>query len=81
MLLEPLAVVPAVAIFGLGHVGLELARILSRHDVELHLADSRAAYVDPGALAVLDGPATVRAHHARSPRWSSARCRAGRTCS
>ena len=67
VLLEPLAVVPAVAIFGLGHVGLELARILSRHDVELHLADSRAAYVDPGALAVLDGPATVRAHHAPLP--------------
>src|SRR4051812_48316400 len=30
VLLEPLAVRPAVAIFGVGHVGLELARILSR---------------------------------------------------
>lgn len=68
LLLEPLAVVPSVAIFGMGHVGLELARILSRHDLELHLVDSRAAYVDPAALAVLDGgPATVHAHHAPVP--------------
>ena len=67
VLLEPLAVVPSVAIFGLGHVGLELARILSRHDVELHLADSRASYVAPRVVAVLDGPATVHAHHAPLP--------------
>ena len=32
VLLEPLPVVPAVAIFGVGHVGLELARILARQD-------------------------------------------------
>ncbi len=43
VLLEPLAVVPSVAIFGVGHVGLELARILARHDLELHLVDSRPA--------------------------------------
>jgi len=68
VLLEPLAVVPSVAIFGMGHVGLELARILARHDVELHLVDSRAAYVDPAALAVLaGGPASVHAHHAPVP--------------
>ena len=30
VLLEPLPVVPAVAIFGVGHVGFELARILAR---------------------------------------------------
>ena len=41
LLLEPLPVVPAVAIFGLGHVGIELARILSRHDLDLWLVDSR----------------------------------------
>src|SRR5262245_4752056 len=35
VLLEPLLVVPSVAIFGMGHVGHELARILARHDVEL----------------------------------------------
>jgi xanthine dehydrogenase accessory factor len=68
VVLEPQPVVPAFAIFGLGHVGLELARILSRHDVELHLADSRAAYVAPAALAVLDGgPASIHAHHAPLP--------------
>ena len=68
VLLEPLAVVPSVAIFGLGHVGLELARVLGRHDVELHLADSRAAYVDPRALAVLaGGPATIHVRHAPVP--------------
>ena len=42
MLLEPIRVVPAVAVFGLGHVGLELARILARHELELTLVDSRA---------------------------------------
>jgi xanthine dehydrogenase accessory factor len=68
LVLEPQPVVPAVAIFGLGHVGLELARILSRHDVELHLADSRAAQVADDALAVLaGGPATIHAHHAPLP--------------
>jgi xanthine dehydrogenase accessory factor len=54
LLLEPLAVVPSVAIFGLGHVGLELARILARHDLELHLIDSRPEQLTAGRLAVLD---------------------------
>ena len=52
LLLEPLAVVPSVAIFGVGHVGLELARILRRHDLELHLVDSRADQVAAERLAV-----------------------------
>jgi xanthine dehydrogenase accessory factor len=64
VLLEPLPVVPAVAIFGLGHVGLELARILARHDLDLHLVDSRTAQTDPERLAVLaDAVARVRVHH------------------
>jgi xanthine dehydrogenase accessory factor len=68
LLLEPLPVVPAVAVFGMGHVGLELARILSRHDIELHLVDSRATQVSAERLAALDdGPATVHAHHAPVP--------------
>jgi xanthine dehydrogenase accessory factor len=68
LVLEPQPVVPSVAVFGVGHVGLELARILSRHDIELHLADSRAAYVAPAALAALEGgPAFVTAHHAPLP--------------
>ena len=41
VLLDPLPVLPAVAIFGVGHVGLELARILARHELDLHLVDSR----------------------------------------
>ncbi|MEP6650111.1 MAG: xanthine dehydrogenase accessory protein XdhC, partial [Lapillicoccus sp.] len=69
ILLEPLAVVPSVAIFGLGHVGVELARILARHDVELHLVDSRADHVAESALAGVtrDTLARVHVHHAPVP--------------
>ena len=68
LLFEPLPVVPAVAIFGMGHVGLELARILARHDLDLHLVDSRRSYVAADRLACLDdGPAEVVAHHAPVP--------------
>lgn len=44
--LEPQLPVPAVVIFGMGHVGRELAHILGRHDIDLYLADSRAAQTD-----------------------------------
>lgn len=54
LLLEPLPVVPCVAIFGMGHVGLELARILARHDLELHLIDSRPEQLTPERLSVID---------------------------
>jgi len=74
MLLEPLPVVPAVAIFGLGHVGLELARILARHPIELELVDSREAMLSPGRLGEIgvsgpfaDAVATVRVHHLPVP--------------
>ncbi|CAI9417684.1 xanthine dehydrogenase accessory protein XdhC [Nocardioides sp. T2.26MG-1] len=68
LLLEQLPVPAAIAIFGMGHVGLELARILSRQDVELHLVDSRADRVDGGLLASLDdGPASIHPHHAPLP--------------
>jgi xanthine dehydrogenase accessory protein XdhC len=64
LLLEPLPVVPSVAVFGLGHVGLELARILARHDLELHLIDSRPEQLVPTRLAVLDDAvAGVHIHH------------------
>lgn len=63
LLFEPLPVVPAVAIFGVGHVGLELARILSRHDIELHLVDTRPEQLTDDRLAVLaDALAQVRVH-------------------
>jgi len=68
ILLEPLPIRPSVAIFGVGHVGLELARILSRHEVELHLVDSRAGHVSAERLAVLDDAiATVIPHRAPVP--------------
>jgi len=69
ILLEPLAVVPSVAIFGLGHVGVELARILARHDVELHLVDARAEQASDRALAgaTRDALARVHVHHAPVP--------------
>jgi xanthine dehydrogenase accessory factor len=64
LLLEPLPVVPSVAIFGVGHVGLELARILARHDLELHLIDSRPDQLVPSRLSVLDDAvAGVHVHH------------------
>jgi len=64
LLLEPLPVVPSVAIFGVGHVGLELARILARHDIELHLVDSRSDQLTADRLAVLDDAvAQVHVHN------------------
>lgn len=63
VLLEPLPVVPSVAIFGVGHVGMELARILARHDLDLHLIDSRPETLDERALAVFtDAVARVQPH-------------------
>ncbi|MEV6950973.1 xanthine dehydrogenase accessory protein XdhC [Streptomyces sp. NPDC051183] len=64
VLLEPLPVVQAVAIFGVGHVGLELARILARHSLDLHLIDSRAEVLAEERLDVLaDAVARIRVHH------------------
>ena len=63
VLLEPLPVVPAVAIFGVGHVGLELARILARQDIDLHLIDTRPQQLADDRLAVLsDAVARVQVH-------------------
>jgi xanthine dehydrogenase accessory factor len=65
LLLEPLPVRPTVAVFGVGHVGYELARILSRLELQLHLVDSRAEQLDPLRLAdVTDAVADVTVHHA-----------------
>jgi xanthine dehydrogenase accessory factor len=64
VLFEPLPVVPAVGVFGVGHVGLELARILARRDLDLHLVDSRPEQLTPERLAVLaDAQARVHVHH------------------
>ncbi|MEJ8640982.1 xanthine dehydrogenase accessory protein XdhC [Streptomyces sp. MS1.HAVA.3] len=64
VLLEPLPVVRAVAIFGVGHVGLELARILARHDLDLHLIDTRPDMLTDERLGVLaDAVAQIEVHH------------------
>ena len=64
VLLDPLPVLPAVAIFGVGHVGLELARILARHELDLHLVDSRPQQLSDAALAPLaDATARIHTHH------------------
>lgn len=61
---EPLPAPATIAIMGLGHVGLELARILARLDVRLELIDSRESQLDPLRVAELtDQLATVRLHH------------------
>lgn len=74
MMLEPMRTVPTVAVFGIGHVGLELARILSRHQLDLHLIDSRAEMLapervgDPGRDGILaDAVATVHLTHSPVP--------------
>ena len=79
LLYEPLPPVPAVAIFGMGHVGTELARILARHDVELHLVDSRAGHVDAGRLTAVtdDAAARVHRHHAVVPELALGELPAG----
>ena len=68
ILLEPLAVRPCVAVFGLGHVGRELARILSRHDLDLHLVDSREKQAAVAGMPwVDDAVARVQVHHSPLP--------------
>lgn len=68
VLLEPLHPRPTVAVFGVGHVGHELGRILSRLPLDVHLVDSRAGQLDTTRLAdVTDGPADVHLHHAPDP--------------
>jgi len=65
LLLEPFLVRPTVAVFGVGHVGYELARILSRLEIRLHLVDSRAEQLDQLRLAeITGGPADVAVHRA-----------------
>ena len=72
LLLEPMQAARAhVAVFGVGHVGLELARILSRLPLHLHLVDSRAAQLTPERLSVLsDAAATLHVHHSPIPEMT-----------
>lgn len=68
VLVEPIGVRPTVVLFGLGHVGLELARIASRLDVTLHLVDTRPGILTAAQRADLEaGTAGVRFHHPAAP--------------
>ncbi|PFG41165.1 molybdenum cofactor sulfurylase [Georgenia soli] len=67
VLLEPLLTRSTVAVFGVGHVGLELGRIVARLPVTLHLVDSRSDQVSPDRLTEVSGPADVHVHHAPAP--------------
>lgn len=79
LLLEPMpGTRPHVALFGFGHVGLELGRILSRLPLHLHLIDSRAGQFAPDRLAFLDGAeANVHVHHSPIPEMTLAELPAG----
>lgn len=67
LLLEPLATPATIAIFGIGHVGYELVRILARHPVVLHVADTREGYLTDARLSDVVGPARVHTHHGPAP--------------
>lgn len=67
VLLEPVRARTTVVVFGIGHVGYELARILARLPVSLHLVDSRAGELAAERLADVTGPADVHVHHAPAP--------------
>ncbi|MGR2753373.1 xanthine dehydrogenase accessory protein XdhC [Agromyces arachidis] len=84
MLLEPVPVVPTVAVFGVGHVGFELARVLARHPLRLELVDSRAEMLSPDRLGVpgrtgpfADAIAELRLHHLPVPESALADLPAG----
>ncbi|WP_129661019.1 xanthine dehydrogenase accessory protein XdhC [Rothia halotolerans] len=78
VLLEPVEAPPVVAIFGAGHVGLELVRALSRLPLTVHVADSRGSAVESARpLAELEGPASIRVHHAPAPETLLAELPAG----
>jgi xanthine dehydrogenase accessory factor len=68
VLLEPFLSLPTVAVFGVGHVGYELGRVLSRLPMNLYLVDSRAEQLLPERLAdVVSGVASVHAVHTPVP--------------
>ncbi|WP_121241860.1 xanthine dehydrogenase accessory protein XdhC [Kocuria sp. KSNUG] len=68
VLLEPQCARPVVAVFGLGHVGWELAHVLSRFPVRVHLVDSRAEHVAPARFEDLrNGPAHLEPRHSPAP--------------
>lgn len=68
ILFEPIGAPPTVAVFGLGHIGHELAGVLSRLDVNLHLTDSRESFADSSRFDQASaGRASVHLHYAPAP--------------
>lgn len=79
LLLEPFSAArPTIAIFGVGHVGLALARILCLLPVELWLVDSRARMLAEERLAPLaQGEARLHPRHLPIPEQAIAQLPAG----
>lgn len=68
VLLEVLNPRRTVAIFGLGHVGYEIALILARQPINLVLVDSRPKALSPDRIEpLLAGQATLAIHHEPAP--------------
>lgn len=68
MLFEPIAAPPTVAVFGLGHIGHELAHVLSRLEINLHLADSRESFAETSRFRqAAESRAYVHLHYAPAP--------------
>lgn len=64
VLLEPIATVkPTIAIFGVGHVGLALAKVLSILPIHLWLVDSRADMLLPERLNFSVTKAKIHVQH------------------
>jgi xanthine dehydrogenase accessory factor len=80
LLLEPVQPeLTQIALFGMGHVGLALARILCRLPFELLLCDSRPEMLEPTRIAELSSAANVRtfSFDHPSPEFVFAELRAG----
>ena len=68
VLLEVMVPRRTIAIFGMGHVGYEIAHILNRLPVNLVLVDSRPDAVVPERMqALVQGQASISVHHAPAP--------------
>ncbi|MDJ0316830.1 MULTISPECIES: xanthine dehydrogenase accessory protein XdhC [Arthrobacter] len=68
VLLEVLNPRRTVAIFGMGHVGYEIAHILARQPVNLVLVDSREAELSPVRLEpLMSGEAHISVRHEPAP--------------
>lgn len=68
ILLEPMLPKPSIAIFGVGHVGLALAKILCLLPVRLYLIDSRAEMLTPERLKPLEhNPACIYPNYTPVP--------------